>query len=200
MFLIEAGLRARLELQSIITGQLYVSLEVLPESDVRLVGLSGILHPEIPAVPTVTEKIMKTVRAAMERLEELPLEDIVQKLDSVLRGIDQVVNDPEFQRIPTNLNETMTGARGAVVEASRLIRSIDQQVDPVAESAITALDQIQRTLASAQRTVSPDSPLAYRLSQALRELADAARAMRELAFYLERNPNSVVFGRQTAEP
>ena len=99
-YLIEHGLRARLELQSIITGQLYVSLQMLPESEVRLVGLPGMREPEIPAVPTVTEQIMKTVREAMERLEDLPLEDIVVKLDSVLVGLDRFVNNPEFQQLP----------------------------------------------------------------------------------------------------
>jgi paraquat-inducible protein B len=193
--LIDAGLRARLELQSLITGQLYVSLELLPDSEVRLVGLPGTPHPEIPAVPTVAEEILATVRAALQRLQELPFEEVVEKLNSVITGIDRFVNDPELSGAVANLNATLGEARGAVADARVLIRDFDRKVDPIADSAVAALDQAQQTLASAERSVAPDSALAYQLAQALRELTDAARAMRELAVYLERNPNSVVFGR-----
>jgi paraquat-inducible protein B len=45
--------------------------------------------------------------------------------------------------------------------------------------------------------VAPDSALAVGLTRTVGDLGQAARALRDLADYLERNPNSVVFGRAT---
>ena len=43
--------------------------------------------------------------------------------------------------------------------------------------------------------VAPDAPFAVEATQTVGDLGQAARALRDLADYLERNPNAVVFGR-----
>lgn len=89
----------------------------------------------------------------------------------------------------------MTDARGTVVDARKLINNVEGQVEPLSDSAVGALDQARTTLASVDTAVQPQSDVRYELSVALEELAEAARAIRLLADYVERNPNSVVFGR-----
>ena len=42
---------------------------------------------------------------------------------------------------------------------------------------------------------APNSPMGYELVDTLRELSEAARAVRVLADFLERNPNAILFGR-----
>jgi paraquat-inducible protein B len=75
------------------------------------------------------------------------------------------------------------------------VSGVDAQVKPVADSAVTALDEARAALASIDSAVQPSSEVRYELTQALEELTDAARALRRLADYVERNPNSIVFGR-----
>jgi paraquat-inducible protein B len=174
--MIDEGVRARLQMQSFITGQLYVALEILPETEPRLVALPDAPYPEIPAVLTTGQEIQRTVRSFMERLQGLPLEDIVQNLDA-----------------------TLAEARVAVASLNVLIRDVDRRVDPISDSAVAALDQAQQTLESIETTMEPSSPLSYQLAQTLRELQEAARSLRVLSDYLERNPNSLVFGRSAAE-
>jgi paraquat-inducible protein B len=192
--LIDAGIRARLELQSMITGQLFVGLLMLPDTEVRLVGGPDAPHPELPSVPT-TSQVMRTVRSAVEKFEALPLDDIVAKLDSVVAGVDHLVNESDLDEAISNFNLALIEARKAVADTRKLVQNVDGQVGPVAESAVAALGEAQTVLADAGAAVEPDSALALQLGTTLREVTEAARALRLLADYLERNPNSVVFGR-----
>ena len=193
--LIAGGLRARLDVQSLITGQLYVSLLVLPGSEARMIGPPDKPYPEIPAVPSTSQEVQRVVRGAVEKFEQLPIEDIFHKIDEILAGVNRILNQARLEETVANLNDTISEARGAIGDVRRVLRSVDGQIAPVAESAISTLDEARRALEAAQSTVSPESAVAYRLSETLAELSGAARALRELAVYLERNPNSVVFGR-----
>jgi len=197
--MVDEGIRARLQMQSFITGQLYVALEILPETEPRLVALPDAPYPEIPAVLTTGQEIERTVRSLVDRLQELPLEGIVEKLDSTLAGIDRIVNDPNLTEAIANLDATLAESRGAVADARVLINAFDGRVAPITDSAVAALDQAQQTLESIETTLEPGSPLSYQLAQTLRELQEAARSLRVLANYLERNPNSLVFGRTAVE-
>ena len=63
--LIERGLRAQLEMQSFVTGQVGVSLEFHPGTPVRLTGLSPD-YTEIPTVPSDLDKLT-------DMLQRLPM-------------------------------------------------------------------------------------------------------------------------------
>lgn len=195
--LVERGIRARLELQSLITGQLYVAVLLLPGTPPRLVAPPDAPYPEIPAVPSTSQEVQRVVRSAVEKFEALPIQDIAAKLDAILAGVDRLLNEAKLDEAVANLSSTLVEAQGAIGEARRVLRGVDAQLGPVSESAIATLDEARSALQGARSTVNPDSPLAYQLSAALEELADAAKAMRELAVYLERNPSSLVFGRSS---
>jgi paraquat-inducible protein B len=192
--LIEAGIRARLELESLITGQLYVSLDFLPKTRVRLTGIKA-PYPEIPSLPTRTQEIQATLQRIVRRFRDFPVEDLVDRIHSTVAGIDRLVNDPQLEEAIANLNATLAETKVAAADAQRLLRNVDARVDPVSDSAVGALDQAQDTLARFGEVTAPGSPTMYQLSAVLQELREASRAIRILATYLEENPNSVVFGR-----
>src|SRR5262245_2294246 len=66
--LVAQGLRARLETQSIVTGVLYVSLDFVPDSPIRLAQLPGGGVPEVPTLPTQLEEATKSVSAILANL------------------------------------------------------------------------------------------------------------------------------------
>jgi paraquat-inducible protein B len=87
-------------------------------------------------------------------------------------------------------------------DLSKLTENVDGRVPEMmtsftvaAKSAQKALDQAQQTLVSVDGFTNSNSPVRYEMTKALRELSEAARALRVLADYLEHYPNSVVFGR-----
>jgi paraquat-inducible protein B len=65
--------------------------------------------------------------------------------------------------------------------------------------AIESLAQARDTLRAVQALLAPESPLTNQLSMVLAEFNDAAKAVKQLAAYLERNPDSLVRGRAPAE-
>ena len=63
------------------------------------------------------------------------------------------------------------------------------------QAATTALTQADRTLKSANAIIQPGGPINFEVVNALRETAAAARSLRDLTDQLQRNPNSLLFGR-----
>lgn len=133
--LVKKGMKARLVLQSYVTGQLWVGLDLYPDKPVRLVGIIKDV-PEIPTIPPTLEELEKTIG-------ELPVKQIVWKLDNVITGIDRLVNSPELQRTVVNL-EKATG------DIDRLVKRVDSQVEPLSSDVRRTLEEANKTLASAQ--------------------------------------------------
>lgn len=219
--LIEKGLRAQLQSENMVTGQFFIQLDFHPDAPAKELGIDPLTKlPEIPTVPTVRQQVEQTVRKALEKIGELPLEEIVKNLHDTLEGIDRLVNAPEVLEAVRHLNTTLT-------DVQQLVRNVNKQVEPVSASvtdalgsvgkvarnadghmatlagslketvgaARVALESAQETLKNVNGVTSPNSPVGYELVKTLRELSEAARALRVLADYLERNPNSVLFGR-----
>ena len=217
--LIDRGMRAQLDTQSFVTGQLAVSLDLHPGTPIRLTGRRPEL-PELPTVPSSAEKIART-------LENLPLDEIAGSLKSALAGVDRLVNAPEVKSAISSLNaaagqlaqlgrtlnadmkplvadvtKTLDTTRDALKDAQKLVRDVDGQVAPLAESvqktlgtARTTLDQAQDALGGVNGLVADGSPLQHELQATLKELSAAARSIRVLSDYLERHPDSLVFGK-----
>jgi len=93
-----------------------------------------------------------------------------------------------------NLNETLAGAR-------KLVDNVNASWPQIAAVAIQALKTVNGTLGqtdsllkTAQAVISPSSPLYFELVSTLREFKFAATAVKVLAEYLQRNPNSLLTG------
>jgi paraquat-inducible protein B len=216
--LINQGLRARLELQSILTGMLQVGLGYFPDKPVRLVGIDQ-KYPEIPTIPS--QEIMK-------RIEQLPLEAIAKNVESAVEGISRIVNSPEIIQAVRSISQAAEGARqlahnldaksgpvlsgleGAVGDARKLIRNTDGQIDPVATSlrgtlasikkasdeAGATFRQAQQTLTVLEGDIGEDSELMYELEKTIKEVGGAGKAIQSLANTIERQPESLLFGKK----
>ena len=64
--LVEKGLRAQLRTGSLLTGQLFIQLDMHPESDIILAGGDTI----VPELPTVAASNFDAITAAVERFVE----------------------------------------------------------------------------------------------------------------------------------
>lgn len=206
--LIEQGLRAQLTVESLITGQLMVDLDFYPDSPARLVG-AAIEYQEIPTIPSAVEQLAQTFK-------KVPIQEIFEKLEDAVEGIDNAVNSPEIPKIVNSLNLVLEDTRKLVQnidqkvnqlgpradstlkDYGKLARKVDERMGPLtddveeaAEAATEALIQAKKTLS----TVEEDSALTYELTNMLKELASAARSLRILAEYFERHPDAFVQGK-----
>jgi paraquat-inducible protein B len=137
--LVEKGLRARLKPGSLLTGKFFIDLDIYPDDPPRKIVYGG-KYPELPTIPTPIEEITRGITEIVEKLEELPLEQISNELRNTM-------------------------------------------------------EQSQTTLVKLDRFLDAESPTGYELKRVLIELADAARNIRVLADFLERHPESLVFGK-----
>ena len=83
----------------------------------------------------------------------------------------------------------------ALTTVQTLGHNLDQQVQPLSDSAKAAMDQATSTLRAAENLVGEDSNTRYNLDTTLEELAAAARSVRLMADYLEQNPDALLKGR-----
>ena len=93
-----------------------------------------------------------------------------------------------------NLNIVLLQGRKLVDDLDRDLAHLIGPALQVLAKASTALDQAQSFLLAAQHVISPSSPIYFELNSTLTEFKSAARAVRVLAEYIQRNPNALLTG------
>jgi phospholipid/cholesterol/gamma-HCH transport system substrate-binding protein len=165
------GLRAQLALQSFLTGQLYVSLVLRPDTSASLAGLGGAAL-EIPTIPTIMAQLLAG-------LGKVPLAQVPKYLSDTLEGSSRLLQDPQ-------LAKTLEAVGPVLADAQTLLRRLDREVGPLlaslkqtSDTARTSLEEATRQL---DRVVSGLQPEASRLMTSLTETSDTARgAVRDVS-------------------
>lgn len=213
--LVRRGLRGRLDAESLVTGVLYVELQVVPNAPPPVFHQLVPEYREIPTVPT-------TIQELISNLASFDIGGISDKLNSLLTRLDTTItelNVPQLNHGWTNLvaslnrvvdapdlTNSLTNLRLTLEDARALVKKLDGRVDPIADSVTNTLATAQQTLDQMRRgvehlsgLVSPDAPLQTELTTTLDELSNAARAVADLAEFLQRHPNSLISGKKTPE-
>ncbi len=180
--LVQQGLSARLATQSLLTGQLYVDLDLrsamVGHQDAQGTGKDASAPTRIPTMPT-------TIQAFMAQLEELDLKGAFQNLAGLAASTRQLVADPKLQQTVGNVAALSQDLR-------ELTRSLQQQVQPLASATQDTLAQTRQTAQDMgkamgsvaqsadrmQATVAPDAPLVRSFQRAADELANTAAQLR----------------------
>jgi paraquat-inducible protein B len=144
--LVSRGFRAQLRSGNLLTGALYVAVDVFPNVQSATVDWSR-KPVELPTVPGQLEAIEASVVNIIKRFDKVPIE-----------------------AIGTDAAKALVDLRGTLASATR-------------------------TLDTADKTIAPNSALNDELGGALGEVSRAARAIRVLADYLERHPESLLRGK-----
>ena len=187
--LVARGLRAQLSMQSLLTGQLYIDLDLRPGGAARLhaggTGSGNGGRVEIPTSSTAIQNLK-------EQLEGLDMRRLLDDVSAIASSARAVVAGPELKQAMGDLTQ-ITG------QVRRLTDALARRVDPLAQAAQTTLTDGQRTMGrlsdaadrvgdaarrvagSADRVgalAAPDSALLQRVQQTADELARSAAALR----------------------
>ncbi|HET9763926.1 MAG TPA: MlaD family protein [Casimicrobiaceae bacterium] len=173
----ERGLRGQLKSGSLVTGQLYVSFDFHPEAPKAKVDLSQD-EPELPVVPGTLVALEEKLNRLVDKIDKLPLDEIVGDIRKDLASLDQTLKSAE-----------------------RLVSDADTKLVPELKST---LQDVHRTLAAVERAANSadtsllgsNAPAQQELREALQEFAKAARSLRLLADQLEGQPSSVIRGKK----
>ncbi len=177
-YMVSIGLRAKLQLESFVTGKLLVALDFAPGSPFDLKGYDE----DIKELPTLLSDLETLTKA----FDKLNLKELVQVTKNALEGIDALVNSPDLQAVPGTLNNTLksyqklaatldrqvvsltSDFQGTLKDTRGLVAKLDQQVDPVAGGITGTTDELQVVLQKIERQVDP-------VLNDLRETAATAR-------------------------
>jgi paraquat-inducible protein B len=121
--------------------------------------------------------------------------DIYDKVKTA--AIDYHGTYPVLPTIPTSLEELANRVSAILDKLDQFpIDRIGKNMDATLEGLQLTVTQTQKTLVALEKTLSTDSPVQQQLQQTLEELSGAARSLRLLADYLERNPEAILRGKQ----
>ena len=211
--MIKQGLRAQLNTQSLLTGLLYIKMDFHPDSEINLEDIDT-PYFQFPTIPTDLERIAK-------KLQDLDFSELVDEVEAAVRSINQVVDNENFKSLPGELSATLQsvtalsdqlqdqlatslpkvdrvldGAAVTVETTNKELPEISEGVNKNLASLNGAIEAFDVAMQDIDGMVAPESPTSYRLNEALKELALAARAMQQLAKTLEEQPEALIRGRK----
>jgi phospholipid/cholesterol/gamma-HCH transport system substrate-binding protein len=182
--LVQRGLSAQLTMQSLLTGLLYIDLDMRPgRSRESHGGIDGAV--EIPTTATAIQHLK-------EQLEQMDFKKLLDEVSEIAQSLRTLASGPELKQALRDVGDITTRVK-------RLATRLDERVGPLTDDA-------QRTLAGARSAVervgaaaegvrdtarhlgatserlsallAPDSPLVHDLRSAAAELSTAAAALR----------------------
>jgi len=180
--LIDKGLRARLGLDSIVTGQLFVQLDFMPNVPIRRMAADDEDYEEIPTAPSPLEKLQQT-------LEEVPFDELAKKTVAAVEQLDDLLSNPDLAGAITNLDDL-------IKELRTVVENIDQRSDGLSKELRVVSTELTKTLESVRGSLSQGSPLMDKTADALDEVASSARSLRRLADYVEQHPETLLRGKR----
>jgi paraquat-inducible protein B len=222
--LIARGLRAQLQMQSLVTGQLLINLDFYPDTPAKLIGMHRFKDKmkfedrwEIPSVPTPLQELEKA-------LSELNIKEITEDIKKAMNGIAKLASSPDvhegigilkntllavqklahnldskIEPLATGIDQTLVEARAGIGDARKLMNeqgpALVSKIEKAAESATTALVQANTTLKTIENLSEEGTALRYEVSAALTEIAAASRSVRVLADFIEQHPDAILRGR-----
>ena len=167
--MIRRGFRAQLKSGSLLTGQLYVSLDFVKDAPAAHIDW------------TATPPILPTAPGSLDSLQD-SLASVAKKLDAI-----------PYDQLASDLHRSLADLDVTLKHADDLVQHLDTGVVPEAKSTLAearkAVDDLRKTLGTVDQTVGPQA------TNALNEVTKAAASLNGLADYLKRHPESLLKGK-----
>lgn len=168
--MVSRGMRAQLRSGNLLTGQLFVALEFVP--DAPKVEADPKQRPlEIPTMPGSLDQIQTQIAHIVEKLDKVPIEDIGNNLRDTLKAADKLMTTldkevaPEARDTLAKVRETLDSLNNAIGSSDGGgpdLRGTLQETERAARSLRTLGDYLQRhpeaLLRGKADTDDPDPP------------------------------------------
>jgi len=166
--LVDAGMRAQLRTSSLLTGQLYISLDFYHNVHKEFVNWKH-SPPTIPTIDGDLGAIQESLGSILRKIDKMPLNQLSTELLAAAQQLTHTLKDTDG-----------------------LIERIDTEVTPEVRSTLM---EAHAALSSADKVLQEQSPLQFDLREALKQVTKSAKAIGDLADYLDRHPDSLIRGK-----
>lgn len=209
---LERDAHATLQLDSFVTGLLYVEIVFGQPGEGFILNsdrFSG--YRAMPTLPTDMDVFLKslqniasnlgetdfgglvaetktTIVDIRNQLAELDLKSLRGKIDTLLEATQTVVTSPEIKSMLSDLSEVLA-------TFNEISTSVAGNTDGTFVQLNRTLAELEAVTLRAKAWMDPSNALYNEVLQAMQQISDAARSMRILAEYIERNPNALITGK-----
>ncbi|MEN8140743.1 MAG: MlaD family protein [Thermodesulfobacteriota bacterium] len=221
--LLQRGLRGKLAMKSLLTGQLMIQLDFLPDTPLRRKGGKG-PDKEIPTLPSPLNELTS-------KLKKLPLEEIAANVLYISEELKELLADKQLVKILTSLERAannsdklvkqmqdevtdtaellkarlaemeallqgaLQGAEAASLETGAMMTQIRGEIGPVSQQIKDTLAEAEATLATINQFIG-QSESREKMNSTLDSINEASRSLRQLTDYLEQHPEALLRGKR----
>ena len=186
--IVKQGLRAQLNVESLLTGLLYVDLDLHPDAPLVLSLEPGSSpYREIPTVPTDFEQVQEEAQKALARLSKIDFEGLLESISGAGNSINSLASSQELKQALISTNETMTALKKTLGSMQMTLDKVNTKFDGLSadlqrtsKEAAETMKQTRDMLVEVQASLDPNSPLWVNLNLALEQFADTAQSLGQL--------------------
>jgi paraquat-inducible protein B len=214
---LERDAHATLQLDSFVTGLLYVEIIFGQEGEGFILQSERFAeYRAMPTLPTDMDMFLKSLQNIASNLGETDFVGLVSETKGAVTDIRAQLDEMDLPSLRENINalleETHTivtspEIKNMLVDLSDVLATFDEISTSVASNSDSTFIQLNRTLAEleavtlrAKAWMDPSNALYNEALGAMQQISDAARSMRILAEYIERNPNALITGKPIENP
>jgi paraquat-inducible protein B len=188
--LVDLGYRANIGQSPPLLGAFQLNLDKVAEPMAVMLDRAG---PQ-PRVPPASESeggsLADKADAILTNIGTIPFEAIGQNIRQITARVSKLVSSPELDSSLVHLDNTLKSI-------DQITAQVRPKVGPLVDKLNQTAEQLRQAASSASGVLGgigagQDASLAG----AVRQLTDAARAIRSLAEYLQRHPEAVLSGKK----
>jgi len=212
------GFRAKLDFESLISGQLFIALDFYKDASPPELHAEGDEHLfEIPPQPSDIDAILADLTKAIGNIGSVDFASLAKELQAVLQSAHDSIDAMHLDQLGPSLDKAASSisnlANGEQVKSALAsvresfgqltvtLKNLNPAVGdlkPTLDRAKAALTNLQKSTAELDQVLKPDSTFRYQLDSSLSGINAAAASIQQLADFLQRHPNSLLFGRKPA--
>jgi paraquat-inducible protein B len=211
---IERGLRGQLELESFITGILFIELNYFPSAGEPVYIQQSPIYREIPTVRGAFSDLGNSANDLMARLASIDYESLTQEITQLAATVNHSLSQVAFDKLSEAVTGSLTSLQGILSQAegqklgeslSTLTRNLSRATADDGEltlmlknlnASAANFNALSGELAAAAQG---DNALGVKIHRLVNNLAEASDSLSRLADYLERNPNALLTGKKSNE-
>ena len=141
---VDQGLRARLATGSILTGGLKVQLISTGFVGTDTLDRDGSPFPTIPVTDNDLVDVQATAQGALDRLNNLPIEELLNGATSFLNNASILIGSPETQQVPADVSAMLAEIRNVV--GSEAVQGLPEQLAGVMAEIETSVSEVRKIL------------------------------------------------------
>lgn len=208
------GLRAQLQMESIVTGQLYIELAYRTDPPPPKLEARATRFPEIPTSPSLLAAfgtqagslvgdVLKILFQVNEMLEEVNMQELNRSVVASAQAVERMAESPEIRVALREVPEMSAQFNATLAEMQLLTKRLGGTIDPIQQQVagtnkelVLTLQSMRQVMEETRGVLAADSGIGYEMEGAMSSLKSASDALRDLIVSLERNPDMLIRGKQ----